>query len=106
ISCAIGWPRQFWSETAHCRLLATLLNVALSWLPRVVAAETMATAISDAIRAYSIAVTPDSSLAKHAIKVFCQPPNTFKPDAIIIEIDSASDTPNQTDKILCAIDVF
>ena len=44
--------------------LATVLNVLLRFVPTKLNAEMAATAISAAIRAYSIAVTPDWSLMR------------------------------------------
>jgi hypothetical protein len=50
--------------------VATLLNVVEMLLPRFLAAAMMATEMSEAMRPYSMAVAPDSSLTKRAMK-FC-----------------------------------
>src|SRR5579872_2129253 len=48
----------------QCRLLATSLNVVCSLVPTTVMAVMIVTAISEAIRPYSIAVAPDSLARK------------------------------------------
>src|SRR6478672_2846022 len=58
----------------HLRLEPTLVKVVLSLEPIVVMAAMAATAMSEAIRPYSMAVAPDSSLMKRAKTVFMAVP--------------------------------
>jgi len=57
-------------EIADQSLDETFEKVLVSLVPTVVMAVMAATAISEAIRPYSMAVAPDSSLAKRAKRVF------------------------------------
>jgi hypothetical protein len=60
MAVAKGLMLQETQAAIHFSLLETSENVVLSLLPRVETAVIIVTAISDAIRPYSIAVAPDS----------------------------------------------
>jgi uncharacterized membrane protein len=65
--------RVFWSEwlgvigICHFKVLPTSVKTVLTWVPTNWTATMIKTAISDAIRAYSIAVTPELSATKFFI---------------------------------------
>src|SRR5215212_10001514 len=57
-------------QTRYFSWFDTVWNVLVNLVPRVVIAEVAATAIRAAMRPYSIAVAPDSSVAKRVKSVF------------------------------------
>ena len=60
----------YYGATAASRVDETVLNIPSSDVPTFVSAVTAATDTSAAIRPYSIAVAPESSLAKSLIKLY------------------------------------